>query len=222
MSDHPILFSAPMVRALLDGRKTQARRVLKPQPVTDANGLVWWYWSKSSGSAMSPPGSIDPDWVTHLRWAPGDTLWVREGWASGPTLAYRCSSMPQTVNPSDPTETAIYREGFGHSTCGIRWRPSIHMPRWASRITLAVEAVRVERLQDISEGDAIAEGILLGHPDIVAAHGPCFHAGTGDLDVEWSPDPTDAFIGLWDSIHGADAWNANPWVSVTTFRRVEP
>jgi hypothetical protein len=177
MTDHPILFSAPMVRAILDGRKTMTRRIIKPKPI-----------------------------MRGIRYAPGDRLWVREGWASVPASAYRCSEgVAQTVNPFDPTEAAIYRAGFDRSRGGIRWRSPIHMPRWASRITLAVEAVRVERLQDISEGDSEKEGVT--RPNRVLE----------DDGTSY----TDGFAALWEDIHGPDAWDANPWVSVTTFRRVE-
>lgn len=262
MTDHPILFSAPMVRAILDGRKTMTRRVLpashpkfrqynvlNPSGITDpAEGV--WYWD---GVHDRVGASL------RLRWIPGDTLWVREAWQyydwtedGMPFIRYRSDKdtmlreCPEEwaerverewIKLSDPENTANHH---GRAR-DWSWRPSIHMPRWASRITLAVEAVRVERLQDISEGDAIAEGCFF------TDYGRwCFHQGGPPCDPGDCPAPDEhhpqrdgwmwdattsteeclgsarsAFANLWEKINGPDAWNANPWVSVTTFRRVE-
>lgn len=184
MSDHPIIFSGPMLRALLDGRKTQTRRVLKPQPVAGvvaglANG-EWAWASEATGHVCG---------MVRLRYATGDRLWVREAWTqdgcSDGAVAYRCSDdVPGYIQ-------------------AVRWRPSIRMPRWASRITLTVTDVRVQRLQDITEADAKAEG-------------------GQDSGESWQEGPPRAsarynFQNIWSTIHGPDAWDANPWVAAYTF-----
>lgn len=187
MTDHPILFSVPMVRAILSGSKTQTRRVLKPQPQED---LGLWLAERD---------------MKATRWAPGDTLWVRETWTPnaltyGQTALYKADGIHTVLDDGDGY-TVLNKDGTEKSP----WRPSIHMPRWASRITLTVEAVRVERLQDITEGDAEKEG---AEPTLVSPDGG-------------SAPHVEGFCALWNTIHGPDAWDANPWVSVTTFRRVE-
>jgi hypothetical protein len=118
----------------------------------------------------------------------------------------------QTINPVDPYYASIYRQGWDRSESGIRWRPSIHMPRWASRITLEIAAVRVERLQDISEDDARAEGIT---------DGGCLNCGNPEPCECASPEPSarDAFCYLWHQIHGCNSWHTNPWVWVVEFHR---
>src|SRR6185312_10978175 len=127
--EKPILFSAPMVRAILAGRKTMTRRILKPQPYYDEQGLLWWHWSKYSGSASVHAGTISGQWVQHLRFCVGDTLWVRETWAQ----------YPIELNPQ-PEDIWYKADGRTppRNVKANRWRPSIHMPRWASRITLRV------------------------------------------------------------------------------------
>lgn len=190
--DRPILMSAPMVRAILDGRKTQTRRVIKPQP--------------SAGVRFSPfvASGIEDGHGREIRmpWRPGDRAWVRETWACldskprpGSRLAYRASTDGERVRVDAP------------------WHPSIHMPRWASRLTLLIEDVRVQRLQDISEEDARAEGIVDGGCLSCGRPEPCGCAFP-------SPSARDSFVGLWNSIYGPDAWFDNPWVVALTFRPV--
>ena len=183
MTDRPILFSAPMVRAILAGTKTQTRRVVKPahkawmdQPVTHQLGE----WDKRP----LPYGK------------PGDRLWVRETWqaVSGNDRARHIMTHPR------PDRGWLeYAATPRDDEPAYKWRPSIHMPRWASRITLEVTGVRVERLQDISEADAISEG---------------------------TPFPCGGWVGgyqkLWESIHGPGSWDLNPWVWVVEFKRVTP
>jgi len=180
----PILFSAPMVRAILEGRKTQTRRIYKgffcgTQP-------AW----PDSGKGSCPYGRT------------GDTLWVRESIKIG-----RC--------PNEPLGLALYSNGDGklHPDAPERSRefcrefksvPSIHMPRWASRLTLEITDVRVERLNEISEEDAKAEGVSV---DGVGNPG-------GPMRVHQR-----AFKSLWNQINGADSWAANPWVWVIEFSR---
>jgi hypothetical protein len=204
MADRPILFSAPMVRALLAGTKTQTRRVVKDQTIGERYShtcddgrvhLEWlgtpccgsgvWDVPEHSGQVASPYGLI------------GDRLWVREShWLfqdeHDPVTGY--------TPPVLTTEDVEYRAD-GEST-RHRWRPSIHMPRWASRITLNITGVRVERLQAISESDAMDEGAepILVPPD----GGSCPHV--------------EGFEALWKSINGAESWDGNPWVWVVEFK----
>lgn len=200
MADRPIIFSPPMVRALLEGRKTQTRRIAKPKWNTGANPDFtgwraeriaerrWQILCTSVGAVVDTPYAI------------GDRLWVREAHALVPSSAYRMSDgVAQNVDPADRDRACVYREGW--ERCAPRWRPSIHMPRWASRITLTVTDVRVQRLQDISEADIAAEGIKRG-----------FSGGQHGEEGLYED-----FSDLWNSLHGPDAWDANPWVVVPTF-----
>ena len=195
MKEKPILFSAPMVRAILDGRKTQTRRVMK---------------FKNGG--VQPRHNDFPGMRQIMRncpfGQPGDRLWVREAFSIVPRTAYRCSEgVQQVLRPDDDHDAAIYREGWVRSQSGFRWRPSIHMPRWASRITLEVTAIRIERLQDISDQDCWAEGIE-PMPD---THGWLARA------AEY---PREAFADLWVETSGDGSWEVNPWVWVIEFRRI--
>lgn len=259
MKDHPILFSAPMVRAILEGRKTQTRRIIKPQPVpfvqctpdrhpttrtepyidaycgerkTPENprgmGLDWHWWTADDrlGTKVGrcPYGQ------------PGDRLWVRETIYIDQT-PYDEGTLPK-VRPADLRQEDIYYRADGECCEQIpecccaeidkpRWRPSIHMPRWASRITLEVTGVRVERLSDISEADAKAEGLTARTKD-----GTLVKYGIPDRDdlpgnddegwhwQEWDRDPRQAFCRLWESINGPGSWDANPWVWVVGFRHI--
>jgi hypothetical protein len=204
MADRPILFSAPMVRALLAGTKTQTRRVVKPQPENDPakhhpiepynNGRGGWNWVL----AATGHGLGDPFPCPYGQ--PGDRLWVREAWA-------------RTVVGLG-TEMVVYREGDNRTDYGGPWKPSIHMPRAASRITLEVTGVRVERLQEISEADAQAEGI----PYSERFRGFCI----GEAEHFNSHDPRESYRSLWQAINGPDSWAVNPWVWVVEFRRVTP
>lgn len=210
MKERPILFSAPMVRAILEGRKTQARRIVKPQPYIDGQGNFCWngrnFGQDFNGPHIQAIASPIPSSKTkrvHCPFGkPGDRLWVREAWqaACGDKRAARIVESP--------------RPDFGWieyaATCDDpppRWRPSIHMPRWASRILLEVTGVRVERLQDISEDDALAEGVTFKNP-VKPGHA--------------SRMGREAFAELWESINGPDSWEENPWVWVVEFKQVTP
>ena len=222
MTERPIIFSAPMVRALLDDRKTQTRRAVKPQPLNivpfiGVGGLPTWEF----GTCAHHHGVID----RHIKCPfgqPGDRLWVRETFAIVPRTAYACSDgVQQTLRPDDPHDAAIYRADWSRSNGGIQWRPSIHMPRWASRINLEITSVRVERLQDISEADAKAEGVceLPGQ----AAERGCWWSG--DVGAGAALHGRTPFVGyrlLWEHINGARSWDANPWVWVIEFKRITP
>lgn len=217
MKERPILFSAPMVRAILEGRKTQTRRIMKVQPPHDARVTVAHY----SPIVIDRHGVLHGKEVFGALWdggecclrspygAPGDMLWVRETWAAlwpsdSPVplqecdIEYRADLPPGCKDgPGEwPADTLDDPEA-------PRWRPSIHMPRWASRITLRITDIQVERLQDISCPDAEAEGF--GH-----------HAGLTGGQVR------EAFALLWNSINGPGAWDANPWVWAISFERVTP
>ncbi|TWA71880.1 hypothetical protein FBZ84_101146 [Azospirillum baldaniorum] len=216
MRDIPIIFSAPMVRALLDGRKTQTRRILSKRAALNALSVF-------GPSFLLLPGNVDL-----IRYAVGDRLWVRENWQrteayQGFAVSYAADDSVHALlyrDPSDPFGTAY---GVGEKLNDAHdgpWRPSIHMPRWASRLTLVVEQVRVERLQDISGYDAVWEGIFLpgGHP---RGYGkPALFPGDEGLGEQCAESDA-AFVtlyqSLWNSIHGADAWDANPWVVAISF-----
>lgn len=208
MTDRPIIFSAPMIRALLEGRKSQTRRVLKPQP---SNNFAWpigisdgaWGYMRRTGLASN---DLTDEWV-RLPFAPGDKLWVRETWAiegAGRLVPVSTCHKPRVQYPAtdDPPRYAGERYWWNK-------RSPIHMPRWASRLTLLVTDVRVQRVQDISEEDAIAEGITVHFGGDPARY-------EGVRNTRHS-DPTMAFRDLWNSIHGHDAWASNQWVVALTF-----
>lgn len=196
MKERPILFSAPMVRALLAGTKTQTRRVIKPRHLA--------FFNQDAAAMLS-------DW--NERPLPygktGDRLWVREShWWFKDEHDHETGYFPPTLTIDD----VAYRAD-GEDPRKV-WRPSIHMPRWASRITLEITSVRVERLQEISIEDAKAEGAWGPDDSIVQKVADYF--GT---DI-FSANPRKAFQMLWESINGPDSWAANPWVWVIEFRRL--
>jgi len=192
--ERPILFSGPMVRAILDGRKTQTRRVVKNQEWYNLKGE---YGDRLRSVDRCPYGTA------------GERLWVRETWTPDHApfyphfpVAYRADAgFDYERNERGETYSPEQKAWFPY-----RWRPSIHMPRIASRITLEITGVRVERLQDISESDAIAEGV------------------SNDMPIAWQTGddtPRGMFGELWESINGPDSWAANPWVWVIEFRKLE-
>ena len=210
MRERPILFSAPMVRAILDGSKTMTRRVVKPQPKRTGDGVLMWDASHRGMRFGSVGMDVPPNLVAHCPYgAPGDRLWVRETFGiddeDGSVLYFADPGTAQDAEHARACEDRYPRR-----------RPSIHMPRWASRILLEIVSVRVERLQDISHEDALAEGIppggltqrRFGVPGMSLAH--------------YFDSARDAFSVLWESINGPGSWAANPWVWVVEFRRVEP
>lgn len=232
MKERPILFSGPMVRALLDGRKTQTRRVVKlpakgeyvrpdmggwdastigGKGCYDKHGNAFaerpCVWNQTTGTTITPP------------YDPGDRLWVRETWTPG--------YYHDAEHEDGPKVSVIYDADKDERTCiapsielAQKWeraysedgdtpppkRPSIHMPRWASRILLEITDVRVERLQDITGNDVEAEGVEF--PDGISVE---------RVLERWEP-----FRGLWNSINGPGSWDANPWVWVIEFKRVQP
>lgn len=227
MKERPILFNAEMVKAILSGRKTQTRRVMKrqPEPSKTRDGDFWFPCDKMQTmvhvSEFIPGNSAIPDSHEFVSaccpiGAVGDQLWVRETFA-----ALACGS----YEPEKPSLTGTYQEvryfatdSLAGSTADVRgynWRPSIHMPRWASRINLLITGVRVERLNSISEQDARAEGIT---------DGGCLNCGESEpcgCDHP-KPDATESFAHLWQSIYGDENWFSNPWVWVIEFELVAP
>lgn len=218
MKERPILFSAPMVRAILSGTKTQTRRVVKPQPDNDPalhhpiapyhNGRGGWNWVL----AATGHGTGDPFPCPYG--APGDRLWVRETWAYG----------IHALNARNAEREGPWVYGADSAAeqgrlCD-RWRPSIHMRREASRLVLEITGVRVERLQDISEADAQAEGIF---PHVRGGWHWLKHDSSNPDDWNQFGYKTAAlaFQALWESINGPESWVANPWVWVVEFRCLE-
>lgn len=206
MSDKPIIMSAPMVRALLEGRKTQTRRVLKPQPPTD-HKLVGIY-APHLTAVFNPAGgehygNPDEDFSVLLPYRLRQRLWVRE-----------------TFAPWENHEGLVgidYRATAKCNQIDRKWRPSIHMPRWASRLTLIVTDVRVHRLNKICLADVYAEGIP--EPDEVRM--PLTPAAQKILEKEGlypDCDPFALFESLWDSLHRPGNKSAdNPWVCALSF-----
>ena len=198
MADRPIIFSAPMVRALLDGRKTQTRRVLGNSGPGRGRSNIFSAQIGWSDSYVLDPGNAN--WRERdTPYAPGDRLWVRECWRTA--SAYDDLS-PSQMGGEEPiryeADQAWQTWGWGRPHSTGRHRAARHMPRWASRLTLIVTEVRVQRLQEISRGDAMEEG--------------CPFANMAD-----GPNPRDWYRDIWNSIHGPDAWDANPWVAAISF-----
>ncbi|HCF3505378.1 TPA: hypothetical protein NIC68_003465 [Pseudomonas aeruginosa] len=212
--ERPILFNDQMVRAILEGRKTVTRRVMKPQPMPSKSGGHHWP-CKVHQSMLHVERELqngDGCWCGLAEAAcpygqPGDRLWVREAWAADAQVdAIAPSDLSQGEPIWYPADLSVRQTGCPMISKG-RVRPSIHMPRWACRILLEITAVRVERLQDISNDQAIAEGIDT-HPMGFYGNG-CITAGG-------------AFLELWESINGDGRWADNPWVWVIEFKRVAP
>ncbi|MGU5938007.1 morphogenetic protein [Klebsiella aerogenes] len=192
MTERGMIFNFEMVRAILDGRKTQTRRPVK-LPVHDKN-----LGCELAGNELAGELSAG-NYLNSAFGKQGDRIWVRETWArynidqDSHYMAYRATP------PADWPE-------------GGRWRPSIHMPRWASRILLEITDVQVERLNDISQEDAQAEGMAL------TGWRPTYSDPDSGGEV-WTP--YDNFARLWESIYGEGSWKANPWVWVIEFKRIE-
>ena len=235
MKERPILFSGPMVLAILEGRKTQTRRVVKPQP--DISAL-----KKSARDIefrrmpVLGPTHTPAEWGVCQKYdkpecvpiycykspygQPGDRLWVRETFTEKKVMPIEDRVPGDFVYRADLNEKWV-------SKWAAQWKPSIHMPRVASRITLEITGIRVERLQDISEADAIAEGLKSLTKD-----GNLFKWGLPDRDglpgnddygwhwSGWCRDPRKAYRRLFESINGPDSWAANHWVWVVEFKRV--
>jgi hypothetical protein len=186
MKERPIIFSGEMVRVILDGRKTHTRRIVKALTPAqrkmldeaEAEGEAW----PSMFTFRCPYGVA------------GDRLWVKEAWFPN----------SEAFDSHDITDI-LYRADWSGAVDQVSWRPSIHMPRWASRITLEITKVRVERLQDITPADAEAEGIARMLPSGLRRY---------DENMVYE------YEKLWDSLHGKGAWEQNPWVWVLKFKKI--
>ncbi len=204
MTERPILFSAPMVRAILDGSKTQTRRVFQPQPKVLKNGTWYTPYLSEPAKWCYLHGGHQIWWAKCPYAAREDHLWVREAWSG-----------PHSQRDLKPREMAgpfwYWADGNPDGGDWTKPKPSIHMPRHASRITLEVTEVRVERLQSISEADAQAEGAIRMVMDDEMKF---YDSETGTFKC--------GFAGIWAHINGADSWEANPWVWAISFRRVKP
>lgn len=220
MKERGMIFNGEMVRAILDGRKTQTRRIMAPQPADDIERCIFpnpeaigW-----KSSLRHKHGSTTAHFCHYGK--PGDRIWVRETF-QGPLFDYDLmDSYCKDPTPFEKPEFCVYKaDGVpapefydADDELHCCWRPSIHMPRWASRILLEITDVRVERLNAISQEDAQAEGMEL----------------TGWRPTYSDPDsggevmtPYDNFAELWSSIYGEESWKANSWVWVIEFKRVE-
>ncbi|RKH01477.1 hypothetical protein D7X74_37800 [Corallococcus sp. CA047B] len=211
--ERPILFSAPMVRALLGGRKTVTRRLVKPQ----RGWKLGWYDKQGVIVPVNADRHGDPgDDITCPYGQPGERLWVRE--------AFHITSANEAVYRADYPGNATAR-GMENIPAeqDVRWRPSIHMPRWASRLTLEVVSTSVERLHDITEGDAQAEGAVFrdfGRGNY-GRQRPGWAMSVEQLDrgTEHCLDTARfAFGNLWNAINGENSWLSNPWVWRVEFR----
>lgn len=197
MKERPIIFSAPMVRAILEGKKTQTRRIMKHQVcepgIVEIDSAGYCMIVKDNGVKIQgwhcPYGKV------------GEKLWVRETWskAKSPGSSHIFYRSDGDVSGKQLAIHYIEREK--------NWRPSVFMPRHASRITLEITGVRVERLNDISEEDSIAEGCDESKSDSAISQG-------------WYEKPRRAFMRRWEFINGAGSWAKNPWVWVIEFKRV--
>ncbi|HBX9157992.1 morphogenetic protein [Klebsiella pneumoniae] len=216
MTERGMIFNADMVRAILDGRKTQTRRIVKGTDGAvkfckewDINGEeIFVVLGEKDHTGMNPVlGAISCPFG-----AVGDRIWVRETFAALEPGSYE-QVKPQEGHCQDLRYAATDRLAKSDADIrGYKWVPSIHMPRWASRILLEITDVRVERLNSISQEDAQAEGLEL----------------TGWRPTYSDPDsggevmtPYDNFAELWSSIYGDGSWQANPWVWVISFERIE-
>lgn len=222
MADPNILFSGAMIRALLAGRKVQTRRLVDVEALAEIDRFVKVGTETASGrsvfemkdrngchvSIRAGKHSVTQQFLPRI--AVGDLVWVKENHAIVPRSAYRMSEgVQQTLKPDDDHDAAVYAAGWERSKPG-NWRPSIHMPRWASRLTLDVTDVRIQRLQDISEADARDEGIIYQNV-IVGAHCYAGHHVEVDADRYWNgtepetfeghESAVDAFADLWDFIN---------------------
>jgi hypothetical protein len=208
MSEKPIIFSTPMVKAILEGRKTQTRRVIKPQPTFIESSARWeWRIPKSKIIQCETVLTASREWWEYLSpeqmpYKPGDILWVRETWAAS--------------NGDELPKGYYYRANCKDSTIVSRWKPSIFMPREAARLFLEVKSVRVERLRDISEKDAEAEGVRKGYDEFISS------APLGKV-VTHKYSYKKGFKDLWDSLNAKRgfSWEINPWVWVIEFERKE-
>ena len=235
MKERGMIFNGEMVRAILDGRKTQTRRIMKlqPKPSKSRPGDFWFSSKKLESmvhvSDLAPGNSPIADYHHFIQehccpfGAVGDRIWVRETF-QGPLFDYDLmDSYCKDPTPFEKPEFCVYKaDGVpapefydADDELHCCWRPSIHMPRWASRILLEITDVRVERLNAISEEDATAEGVPPAG-SLLPDYPGTFLTPKGDFATAKV-----AFQRLWESIYGEESWKANSWVWVISFKRVE-
>ncbi len=206
MKERPMIFNAEMVRAILDGRKTQTRRPVNPQPELTAGSGFSWNGHLHGAGSNERETNRNFSHVACPHGKPGDRIWVREAYrvhskaTDLATLVYRASVQNSWTEQTRRVPVDVCNKPVSPE----KWTPSIHMPRWASRITLEITGVRVERLHAISEADARTEGVTAG---VCPGHEQVMHRV--------------AFRELWQSLYNAENWQANPWVWVVEFERVE-
>lgn len=211
MADHPILFRAPMIRALIAGTKTQTRRVIKPPPPADFISASF----DASGTLTLCPAALafSPVHKALRRLPrPGDRLWVREAWHAARSLNNKA---PRDIPRDADIEHAATARSYAEIGLKGKLRSGIHLPRRASRLTLIVTDVRVQRLQDISNEDCLAEGVPLLPYNYVPRTGPAIDAFARDhgLISHYGAE----YRRLWNDINGPDSWADNPWVAAYTF-----
>lgn len=226
MTERGMIFNSEMVRAILDGRKTQTRRIMKVQPenselglrrvVESKNGIDdgKYFWSQSDATGLksrSKPFACPFGTV-------GDRIWVREAFrvhsraTDVATLVYKASERNSWTEQTHRVPVAVCNK----PATPEKWTPSLHMPRWTSRILLEITNVGVQRLQDISSGDAVREGIC----QLPASGRYCLSPGDQYFGGA-SHSAKEVYSWLWSSIYGEESWKANPWVWVIEFKRVE-
>jgi len=219
--ESPIIFSTPMVRAILEDKKTQTRRVIKPQPEafqTEQGECISFRKTKKADGA-----SVHTSREKLLKYSPykiGHRLWVRENFiASSIYDAIKPSDLKEHITIGYPADESILPEWKEIESLG-KTRPSIFMPRWASRITLEVAGVRVERVQDISEGDSLSEGLEEVKDGDGIQAGSWHGFRCGDF---WDTSSRSCFADLWNLINAKRgfSWDANPWVWVVEFKRLQ-
>lgn len=236
MKDRPIIFNSEMVRAVLEGRKTQTRRIMKVQPESNQLGLLRitastnrtdtgkYHWAESNATGNHVRSKL----FACPYGAVGDRLWVRETWSEDFANYYPNDRVWYAADDDRRLDIEVVKGVRGifspesNVHVPFRWHPSIYMPRWASCITLEITGVRVERLQDISESDAVAEGIepLPLEPDMPQFYHEYFPIGIKN-GLRCNMSAAGSFSGLWEAIYGKESWQANPWVWVIEFKRVE-
>lgn len=213
VKERPIIFTGESVPAILEGRKTMTRRIVKPQP--------------GEGSYLAHYSAASPHWTwakgyrTYRRRCPygmvGDHLWIKEAWlyvgpGSGSELEDQWELMS---DPENQTVRNVWYRATHENPITLKWESPLFMPRWASRVLLEVVNVKAERVQGISRKDADAEGLCSWSNEATGQR----YYGIKHADV-WETDPRQAFARLWDSIHGKGAWERNDWVWAIEFKKV--
>ena len=216
MKERSVRFTDTEVRAILEGRKTQTRRVVKTSHKSNSDYPTFDVRNGKPVALQYDHNGLKAEWDLQCpHGTVGDRLWVREAWFDNGASWEGCTE-------KTPARCLYRADGEFHEQCpedymGAKWRPSIHMPRWASRITLEITGVRVERLQEITPKDAIAEGFM---PTRESGLGTSEHFRKA-AELVGGPYPRGLFAMTWNQINGPESWSANPWVWVIEFRRVQ-